>query len=134
MSVSIRSTVEATLSNSGVPTAGYADYINAVVAALEEREFTITETIVAGVVYQFGVDKEIVTEAVKARTNLEFRPIPEPVVVEEEDEEEDANEDDSEGATKSGGKGKRIAALEASVAEIKEAVNTLTALAKRHLG
>lgn len=130
MSATIRSTVESALSNAGVPTAGYESYINTVVTALEEREFTITETIVDGVVGQFGTDESDVVSAIKARTNLEFRPIPEPVVEVEEEEEEAP----VEGATKSGGKAKRIAALEEKVSEIAEAVAELAALAKRHLG
>lgn len=130
MSATIRSTVESALSNAGVPTAGYESYINTVVTALEEREFTITETIVEGVVGQFGTDESDVVSAIKARTNLEFRPIPEPVVEVEEEEEEAP----VEGATKSGGKAKRIAALEEKVSEIAGAVAELAALAKRHLG
>lgn len=135
MSVTIRSTVETALSNAGVPTTGYTSYINTVVAALEEREFGITETIVEGVASQFSVDAETVTEAVKARTNLEFRPIPEPVVDIEVDEViEEEEEVSAECATKSGGKAKRIAALEEKVGGLVAAVEALTALAKRHLG
>lgn len=134
MSATIRSTVETALSNAGVSTSGYTSYINTVVAALEEREFGITETIVDETAANFRVSKEQVTEQVKAKTALEFRPIPEPVVEVPAVEEEAAEEADSEGATKSGGKGKRIAVLEKAVADIQESINKLTTLAERHLG
>lgn len=80
MSATIRSTVETALSNAGVPTSSYTSYINTVVAALEEREFTITETVVEQTAQRLGTSTDVVAEQVKALTDLEFRPIPEPVV------------------------------------------------------
>ena len=135
MSASIRTTIATALSTAGINPDSYASHIDTVATALEEREFTITETIVEETSRQFDVPAAVVAEQIKAKTALEFRPIPEPVVeiaVEETVVEDDS--EDAEGAAKPGGKSERISKLEDSVEELVGAVAKLTALAERHLG
>lgn len=137
MSSSIRTNINAAVSALGINPEGseYGRYVNAVVEAMEEREFTITETIVTETSRQFGVSEEDVTNAVKARTDLNFRPIPEPVFVPTPIEDVDLDDlfdaedalEASDSKGKKGSKGKRIDALESKLDKLIE-------LANRHLG
>lgn len=72
--------------------AEFAPYVEAVEAALLERDYTITETVVNVVSTNFGMGAEQLEEHAE-RFGLSVRPQPEPEVEEEEEEEADQEED-----------------------------------------
>ena len=86
MSASIRSTIAdaATAEGVNLDSYGYGPVVDAIVSALQEREYTIVETVVDATTNHYGTGygekaQELLTEA-----GLAVRPAPEPEVVEPE--------------------------------------------------
>lgn len=107
----------------------YGHVVGKVEVALLEREYTLTDAIVEGVVHQFGVSEEQVKSRLGA-LGASLRPEPEP---EPEPELELPVADEDGGVSKGKGK-KRVKALEEKVDKLADAVANLTDLAQRHLG
>ena len=109
--------------NSALPTGAQARYpreYDALIAALTEREYQITEAVVAEVTQRFGVTQEQ-SESRAVSLGLSVRPAPEPEP-EPEVEAEPKSIDE------------RVTAIEGAVSQLVDAVAELTALANRHLG
>ena len=109
--------------NSALPTGAQARYpreYDALIAALTEREYQITEAVVAEVTQRFGVTQEQ-AESRAVSLGLSVRPAPEPEP-EPEVEAEPKSIDE------------RVTAIEGAVSQLVDAVAELTALANRHLG
>ena len=156
MSNAIRNTITSTLAAQGVSAIGYGRHIDAVVEALTEREYALTDRIVEALVTHTSLSRhDIVSHG--AAIGLLFRPTPAPAAeptVEVREFEAEFNEEvaaadydaasDVESVEETeievsvtepkGSKGKRIAKLEAQQAEIMSTLNNLVDLANRHLG
>ena len=85
MSASIRSTIAdaATAEGVNLDSYGYGPVVDAIVSALQEREYTLTDQITERVMEEFGVSTEQVRGELE-NIGAEVRPIPEPEVVEPE--------------------------------------------------
>jgi hypothetical protein len=111
--------------DSALPTGAQSRYpreYDALIAALTEREYQITEAVAAKVSERFGVSEEQVLDRATA-IGLSVRPAPEP----EPEPEPEAPESDKS-------IDERVASLEGSIGALVDAVAQLTALANKHLG
>ena len=118
---SIRNTIATALVNDGINLDGYGHYIDLAVEALEEREYNISDQLV-----QFAQEQtsygESAIRSILRETELSERPAPEPETVTPEQAGEPQS--DSE----------RITKIEGQIEKVIEVLDTLTNLAKRHLG
>ena len=118
---SIRNTIATALVNDGINLDGYGHYIDLAVEALEEREYNISDQLV-----QFAQEQtsygESAIRSILRETELSERPAPEPETVTPEEASEPQSDNE------------RISKIEGQIEKVIEVLDTLTNLAKRHLG
>jgi len=117
---SIRNTIATALVNDGVNLDGYGSYLDTAVAALEEREYNISDQLVRVAQEQTSYSESEIRTILR-ETELSERPAPEPETVTSGDDEP-LTEDE------------RFARIEDTVNKLADVVGALTDLAKRHLG